>query len=132
VETADEARQGALFDRWRGRVFQESQGCVPLNVVAFSQVANEIADFLAEAGEMTGGLEEIRAFVEACRHKAGGEDIMCQTKIVAGALELSFYTEAGQRLDRLTMPASRLPARAEEMRPLIAAFVRLMQDDPDR
>jgi hypothetical protein len=29
------------------------------------------------------------------------------------------------------MPASRLPTRAEEMRPLIGAFVRLMQDKED-
>jgi hypothetical protein len=130
-ETADEARQAALFDLWRGRVFQESQGCVPLNRVAFSQVANEIADFLAEAGAQTGGLEEIRDFVEACRHRASGDEVVCHANVVADALELSFYTEAGQLLDRLTMPASRLPTRAEEMRPLIGAFVRLMQDKED-
>jgi hypothetical protein len=132
AETPEEARQGALFDRWRGRVFQESQGCVPLNLVAFSQVANEIADFLAEAGEQTGGLEEIREFVEACRHRAGGEAVVCHPGIVAGALELSIYTDAGQFLDRLTMPASRLPVRAEEMGPLIGALVRLMPSSPDR
>jgi hypothetical protein len=132
AETADEAHQADLFDRWRGRVFQESQGCVPLNLVAFSQVSNEIADFLAEAGEQTGGLEEIREFVEACRHRASGDEVVCQAKVVADALELSFYTGAGQLLDRLTMPASRLPTRAEEMRPLIGAFVRLMHDNPDR
>jgi hypothetical protein len=132
AETPEEASQSALFDRWRGRVFQESQGCVPLNLVAFSQVANEIADFLAEAGAQTGGLEEIRAFVDACRHRAGGEEIVCHASVVAEALELSIATEAGQFLDRLTMPASRLPTRAAEMRPLIGAFVRLAQDDPDR
>jgi hypothetical protein len=131
AETVDEARQAALFDRWQGRVFQESRGCVPLNLVALSQVANEIADFLAEAGAQTGGLEEIRDFVEACRHRASGDEVLCHARVVADALELSFYTEAGQLLDRLTMPASRLPTRAEEMRPLIGAFVRLMQDNED-
>ena len=40
--------------------------------------ANEIADFLAEAGEQTGGLEEIRAFIVACRYKVGGEEVVCQ------------------------------------------------------
>jgi hypothetical protein len=132
AETADQVRQTALFDRWRGQVFQESQGCVPLNVVAFSQVANEIADFLAEAGAQTNGLAEIREFVEACRHRASGDEVVCQAKVVAGALELSFFTEAGQFLDWLTMPASRLPMRAEEMRPLIGALVCLMPHSPDR
>jgi hypothetical protein len=131
AETPDEARQAALFDRWQSRVFQESQGCVPLHLVAFSQVANEIADFLAEAGEQTGGLEEIRDFVEACRLRANGDEVVCQAKVVADALALSFYTEAGQLLDRLTMPASRLPTRAEEMRPLIGTFVRLTQENED-
>jgi hypothetical protein len=132
AETEEEARQEALFDRWRQRVFQESQGCVPLNVVAFSQVANEIADFLAEAGEQTGGLEEIREFIEACRQRAGDEEVVCHPRIIADALELSIYTKAGQLLDELTMPARRLPVRAEEMRPLIGALVRLMPYSPDR
>jgi hypothetical protein len=132
TETPEEARRAALFDRWRGRVFQESQGCVPLGVVAFSQVANEIADFLEEAGEQTGGLEEIREFVAACRRTAGDEEVVCHPQIISGALELSFYTEAGQLLDSLTMPASRLPTRAEEMAPLIGAFVRLVRDSPGR
>ena len=130
AETLEEARRAALFDRWRGRVFQESQGCVPLGVVAFSRVANEIADFLAEAGEQTSGLEEIREFVVACRRRAGGDEVVCHPQIISGALELSFYTEAGQLLDSLTTPASRLPIRAEEMPPLIGAFVRLVQDRP--
>jgi hypothetical protein len=130
AETPDEVRRAALFDRWRGRVFQESQGCVPLDVVAFSQVTNEIADFLAEAGEQTGGLDEIREFIVACRRKAGGDDVVCHPRIVAGALELSIYTAAGEWLDSLTMPADRLPARPEEMSPLISAFVRLVQDRP--
>ena len=130
TETPDEARRAALFDRWRGRVFQEVQGCVPLDVVAFSQVANEIADFLAEAGEQTGGLEEIREFVGACRRQAVGDDVVCHPQIIGDALELALYTEAGQLLDILRMPASRLPAPAEEMSPLIGAFVRLVQDSP--
>jgi hypothetical protein len=105
---------------------------VPLGVVAFSQLANEIADFLEEAGEQTGGLEEIREFVAACRRRAGGDEVVCHPQIISGALELSFYTEAGQLLDSLTMPASRLPTRAKEMAPLIGAFVRLVQDSPGR
>jgi hypothetical protein len=132
VETEDEARRAALFDGWRGRVFQDSQGGVPLAVVAFSQVGNEIADFLAEAGEQTGGLEEIRAFVDVCRQTAGGEEVVCHSRVIGDALELRFYTEAGEMLDSLTMPAGRLPTRAEEMPPLIGAFVRLVEDSPDR
>jgi hypothetical protein len=132
AETPEEARRAALFDHWRSRVFQESQGCVPLDLVAFSQVANEIADFLAEAGEQTGGLEEIREFVAACRRNAGSDEVVCHPQIIADALELSLYTQAGQFLDSLTMPASRLPVRAEEMPPLIGTFVHLVQDRPGR
>jgi hypothetical protein len=104
AETPEEARRAALFDRWRGSVFQRSLGCVPLDVVAFSQVANEIADFLAEAGRQTGGLEEIREFVAACRARADGNAVVCHPEITAEALELSIYTEAGQFLDSLTRP----------------------------
>ncbi len=128
--TPEEALRAAAFDRWRGQVFQRTEGCVPLDVVAFSQVANEIADFLAEAGEQTGGIEEIRDFIAECRRRAGGDEIVCRSEIIGDALELSIYTETGQLLDRLTMPASRLPAPAEDMSPLIATFVRLVQDGP--
>ena len=129
-ETPEVARRADLFDRWRGQVFDETRGCVPLDVVAFSQVANEIADFLAEAGEQVGGLEEIRAFVIACRRKAGGDEVVCHLQIIADGLELSVYTAAGAWLDSLTMPGDRLPARAEAMSPLIGAFVRLVPDRP--
>jgi hypothetical protein len=131
-ETPEEARRTALFERWRGAVFNESQGCVPLALVAFSQTANGIADFLAEAGEQTGGLEEIREFVAAGRREAGGGEVVCRLEVHGDALELSLYTEDGRFLDSLTMPASRLPARAEEMHQLIEVFVRLVQDQPDR
>ena len=128
--TPEEAERAARFDRWRGRVFQDSQGCVPLAVVALSQVANEIADFLADAGEQTGGLEDIRAFVAECRGKAGGDEVVCRPEVVGDDLELSVYTVSGRFLDSLTMPASKLPARAEQMPPLIGAFVRVVQDAP--
>ena len=126
AETPEDARRAGLFDIWRGRVFQDGQGCVPLDVVAFSQVSNEIADFLAEAGEQTDGLEEIREFITACRGKAGGDEVACHPEVAGDALELSIYTTAGQLLDRLTMPANRLPAPAAEMPPLIGAFARLV------
>jgi hypothetical protein len=131
-ETSDETRRAALFERWRSTVFHESQGCVPLALVAFSQASIEIADFLAEAGEQTGGLEEIREFVAAGRREAAGKEIVCRPEVNGDTLELSLYTEDGQFLDSLTMPASRLPVRAEEMHQLIGVFVRLVQDTPDR
>ena len=132
AETPEEAGRAVLFDRWRSRVFQEAGGCVPLGVVALSQVANEIADFLAEAGEQTDALEEIREFVIACRRKSGGDGIVCHPNIVGGALELSCHTEAGQFLDSLKMPAARLPAPAEEMPHLICTLVRLIENGPKR
>ena len=128
--TPEEAGRAAEFDRWRGRVFQDSQGCVPLALVALSQVANEIADFLADAGEQTSGLEDIRAFVAEGRRKAEGDEVVCRPEIVGDDLELTLYTEGGRFLDSVTMPASRLPARAEQMPPLIGAFVRLVHDAP--
>ena len=129
--TPDEAARAALFDSWRGRVFQESQGCVPLAVVAVSDVAQEIADFLAEAGEQTMGLEDIRAFVTEGRRNAGGDDVVCRVEIDGDDLGLALYTESGNFLDGLTLPASKLPVRAEQMPPLISAFVRVVQDAAD-
>lgn len=126
TETPEEAHRAGLFDQWRGRVFQEGQGCVPLDLIAFSQVANEIAAFLAEAGEQTGGLEEIREFVAECRRKAGGDEVACHPHVEGDALELSVFNQAGDTLDTLTIPAHRLPAPAAEMFPLIGAFVRLV------
>jgi hypothetical protein len=127
--TQDDARRAKLFDAWRGGVFQNGQGCVPLGVVAFSETANEIADFLAEAGEQTGGLEEIRTFVAEVRRGAQGEDIFGRCRIVDDAMELSLFTAAGQALDGLTLPSRRLPLPPEEMPTLIGAFVRLVQDE---
>ena len=129
--TPEEAGRNARFDGWRERVFQESQGCVPLALVAFSEVANEIADFLADAGEQTAGLEDIRAFVTEGRRKAGGDDVVCRPVVNDLELSLALYTESGQFLDSMTMPASRLPVRAEQMLPLIGAFVRVVQDTAD-
>ena len=126
----EEAEREARFDQWRARVFQESGGCVPLAVVAFSQAANAIADFLAEAGEQTGGLEDIRAFVAEGRRAAGGDEVVCRLEVIGDDLELALYTEGGRFLNSLTMAASRLPARAEQMAPLIGAFVRVVQQAP--
>jgi hypothetical protein len=128
--TPEEARREALFDQWRGRVFQEGQGCVPLGLVAFSQAANEIADFIAEAGAQTGGLEDIRAFIGKCRSEAGGDEVSCYLDIASEELGLSVYTQAGRFIDSLVIPAERLPARVEDMPPLIGAFVTLVLEKP--
>ena len=129
--TPEEADRAARFDSWRGRVFQESQGCVPLAMVAFSDVANEIAEFLAEAGEQTVGLEDIRTFVTESRRNAGGDEVVCRLKIDGDDLGLALYTATGHFLDALTMPGSKLPVRADQMPPLINSFVRVVQDDGD-
>ncbi len=126
----DDARRDALFDRWRGRVFQQGPGCVPLDLVAFSQVANEIADFLAEAGAQTQGLDEIRAFVALCRDKAGNVDVVCHMDVAGEALTLSIYTDTGEPVDSLTVRADTLPVPAEEMPVLVGGFVRLVRDRP--
>ena len=128
--TAEEAARADRLDRWRSAVFQASQGCVPLAVVALSQVGNEIADFLADAGEQTSGLEEIRAFVADARQKAGSDDVVCRLEVIGDDLDLAIYTAGGQFVDGLLMPASRLPASAEQMPPLVGAFVHLVHDAP--
>ncbi len=129
--TPEEARREAMFDQWRGRVFQEGQGCVPLDLVAFSQAANEVADFLAEAGAQTGGLEEIRDFIGKCRNEAGGDEVLCHLHIASEELGLSVYTQAGRFIDSLVVPAERLPARVEDMPPLIGAFATLVLEKPE-
>jgi hypothetical protein len=130
-QTPEEARRDALFDQWRARVFQEGQGCVPLGLVAFSQAANEIAEFLAEAGAQTEGLEDIRAFIARCRAEAGGDEVFCHLHVASEELGLSVYTWAGRFLDSLVVAAERLPARVEDMPPLIGAFVTLVLEKPD-
>ena len=127
--TPDLARRFSLFDAWRSRIFQGGAGCVPLDLVPLSQVSNEIAEFLAEAGEQTQGLEEIREFVAAAQREAGGEEVVCYPTVVGEALELAVRTAGGRLLDRLTIPPNRLPAPAEEMPPLLSAFVQVAERD---
>ena len=53
---------------------------------------DEIADFLAEAGQQVGGIEKIRAFVAAARRKALDEDVVCLPEVIGEGLELSLCT----------------------------------------
>jgi hypothetical protein len=135
-ETPEEAKRTAIFDRWRTAVFEASQGgaggCVPLALLPPSEVAAEIADFLGDAKEQTGGIEEIREFVAVARREAGSEEIVCRPEIIGDGIELSLYTTAGRFLDSLSLAASQLPARAEEMPRLIETFVPLVKDVPGR
>ncbi|MCR0983098.1 hypothetical protein [Roseomonas populi] len=131
-ETAGEARAAALFDSWRGAVFEVSGGCVPLALVPPTEVGAEIEEFLDEAGAQTRGLEEIVACVTAARRKAGDEEVVCRAEIVGEGLELSLYTGSGRFLDGLTLPEERLPAKAVEMPALLGSFVRMVRDAPGR
>ncbi|MES2711067.1 MAG: hypothetical protein V4653_05755 [Pseudomonadota bacterium] len=131
-ETPEEARLVALYDSWRAAVFDAQDGCVPLALVPPSEVEEEIATFLEEAGEETGALEEIRTFVETARGEAPGEVVLCRIEILGDDLELSLYTEAGRFLDSLTLASDSLPAPAAEMPRLIEAFVPVVRDAPGR
>jgi hypothetical protein len=131
-ETLEEARAAALFDSWRGLVFEASGGCVPLALVRPCEVDAEIADFLDEAGAQTRGIGEIVEFVAKARREAGDDEVVCRSELVGEGLELSLYTERGRFLDSLSLPADRMPAKAVEMPRLIGAFVRLVQDTPGR
>ncbi|HEY8613091.1 MAG TPA: hypothetical protein VIL69_17620 [Roseomonas sp.] len=131
-ETPEDARAAALFDRWRGSVFEASGGCVPLALVPPSEVDAEIADFLDEAGAQTRGIEEIVEFVAKARRGAGDDEVVCRPEVVGEGLELSLYTERGRFLGSLSLPAERMPAKAVEMPRLIGTFVRLVKDIPGR
>ena len=123
--TPEEADREARFQHWQSGAFQNGQGCVPLGLVAFSDTAAEIAAFLADAGEQTESFEEIREFIAMAYNEAGGEAVVCRSAVVGDALELSLYTENGRFLDDLSLPASRLPAPAEEVQQIVEGFVQM-------
>ena len=131
-ETPEQARRAALFDGWRGAMFDAYQGCVPLALVPPSEVGAEIAEFMEEAGEHTGAIDDIREFIAVARRDAGGEDVVCHPEVTGGGLEFSLYTEGGRFLDSFAMPSERMPARMEETVRLIGSFVRVVKDAPGR
>jgi hypothetical protein len=129
-ERPEDAALSEAFDRWRSAVFDRS-GCVPLALVPLSEIEDEIADFLKEAEGHSGGLQEIRDFVEMARREAPDEEVVCRPEVVGDRLELSLYTRSGRFLDSLSLSADQLPGSAEEMPRLIGAFVPLI-DEPKR
>ena len=129
-ETPEDARRAALFDSWRGAVFDAHAGCVPLALVPPSELGGEIAAFLDEAGQHTDGIDEIRECIAMARSEAGGEEVVCRAEIVGSGLELSLYAVSGRFLDSLTLPADRMPAPPEEMIRVIASFIRIVRDAP--
>lgn len=131
-DTPEEMARAKALDRWRGSVAQEHGGCVPLDLVPLCDTGAVIADFLEEAGTQLEGLEEIRAFIEAARRKAGGLDVVCRPQVMDGTLELTLYTIEGGLLDILALPPDQLPAPAGDMLGLLGAFVRLVRDPPLR
>ncbi|ONG51766.1 hypothetical protein BKE38_15465 [Pseudoroseomonas deserti] len=128
--TPEQHARMQLFDRWRAGVFESSGGCVPLGLVAASETGAEIADFLAEAGSRSEGIEEIRNFVAVARDEARGEKVVCVPQVEGEALRLALYTESGSFLDELRLEADQLPVAAAEMPPLLAAFVTLVEAPP--
>jgi hypothetical protein len=126
----EEHARTELFDRWRSGVFESSGGCVPLALVAASEASAEIADFLAEAGDRSEGIEEIRNFVAVARDEARGEEIVCWPQVEDETLRLALYTEGGSFLDELRIDAAQLPVPAREMPSLLSAFVTLVERPP--
>jgi hypothetical protein len=125
-DSAADAGRAALFNTWRGEVFAQYPGCVVVDLVAFSEVAEEVSDFLAEAGEQTGALEEIRDFVAVCRREAAGEEVVCAVRVADDGVELSVFTEGGRLLDNVAISGDRLPVPAGEMEAVIGSFVRVV------
>lgn len=130
-ETPAEAARSAAFDRWRAAAFS-AMGCVPLALVPLSEIADEIADFLAEAGQQVGGIEEIRAFVAAARRETADENLVCRPEVIGDGLELSLYTPGGRFVGNMNLPADRMPARAEEMLRLVESIVPVVRNTPGR
>jgi len=124
-ETPEQAASNAVFERWRNSAFEAGDGCVPLALVPFSDTEAEIEDFLEEAGEQTGGLQEIRDFVDMARREAPDDEVVCRAEVAGEALSLTLLTRTGRVLDSLELPADRLPVPAVEMPALIAGFVPL-------
>ncbi|CAH2605669.1 conserved protein of unknown function (plasmid) [Rhodovastum atsumiense] len=129
--TPEDAAQAAAFDRWRSAVF-DAAGCVVLDLVRLSEVPGEITDFLADAGQQVGGLEEIRAFVAAARREAPDEEVVCRPEIIADGLELSLYTQGGRFLSSMVVTADKLPAKPEEILLVVGSLVPLAKDVPGR
>ena len=130
-EAPEDATRAAAFDRWRAAAFHAT-GCVPRALVPLSEIQDEIADFLAEAGQQVGGIEEIRAFVAEARHEAAGEELVCRPEVIGGGLELSLYTPGGRCVDSLSLSADSMPAGAEEMLRLVEAIVPVVKHPPGR
>ena len=130
-ETPEDAARAAAFGRWRAAAFHAT-GCVALALVPLSEIQDEIADFLAEAGQQVGGIAEIRAFVAGARHEAAGEELVCRPEVIGGGLELSLTTPGGRCVGSLSLPADRMPAGAEEMLRLIEAIVPVVKNAPGR
>jgi hypothetical protein len=84
-ETPKDAAQAVEFDLWRLAAF-EAADCVVLDLGPLSEVAGEIDDFLADAGQQVGGLEEIRGFLAAARREAPETSRMaCSSRSTHGA-----------------------------------------------
>ena len=130
-ETPEDAARAAAFDRWRAAAFHAT-GCVALALVPLSEIQDEIADFLAEAGQQVSGIEEIRAFVAGARLEAPDEDVVCRPEVIGDGLELSLYTPGGRCVGSMNMPADRLPARAEDMLRLVELIVPVVKNTPGR
>ncbi len=133
-EDAEAVEEAAAlrFDAWRATTFERLGNCVPLAIVPPSEAGAEIAEFLDEAEEQAGGIEEIQDFIAVGRQEAGRDDIVCRATITGEDLELALYTERGRYLDSITMPAERLPVPVAEMLPLVASLVTLVKDVPGR
>ena len=130
-ETPEDAAQATAFDRWRSAAF-EAAGCVVLDLVPLSEVAGEIDDFLADAGQQVDGLEEIRAFVAAARREAPDEAVVCRPEIIADGLELSLYTQSGRFLSSMAAYANNLSITPEEILLVVGSLVPLAKDVPGR
>jgi hypothetical protein len=131
-ETPEDAARDAAFDRWRAVAFDAGGGCVPLALVAVSEIQSEIADFLEDAGQQVGDIADIRAFVAEGRYDAQDEEVVCRPEIIGDGLELSLYTRGGCFVSSMSIAADRMPAPVDEIIRLLDSFVPVVKDVPGR
>lgn len=108
------------YDAWSSRVFQETNGCVPMPLTPASDTLADIDDFTSVEG-----VDELRQAIEMAQQEAGEETVVGDPDFNEGGLALGLYTESGRYLDTVSIPIEQLPLPEEDMREMLAQLLPL-------